>query len=117
MLLKEKLDFERKIDILLQMELTEGHAKWQNAENRFENFIADSLVYAFSGPKRSQLDAMMDALVDNEVLDLESIEALLRSRVRAFTKTPVRSTIICSHIFSILDKTSSNSTEARIVPV
>jgi hypothetical protein len=29
----------------------------------------------------------------------------------------VRSTIICSHIFSILDKTSSNSTEARIVPV
>jgi len=96
MLLKDKLDFERKIDILLQMELptTERTEKWQNAEDRFENFIADALVYSISAPKRSQMDAMMDAFADSEILDLESIETLLKSRVRAFTKTPTKQAAI-----------------------
>lgn len=91
MLLKDKLNFERKIDILLQMELpsTERREKWQNPEDRFENFITDSLVYSLSAPKRSQLDAMMDAFADSDVLDLESIESLLKSRVRAFTRNAV----------------------------
>lgn len=87
MLLEDKLNFERKIDILLQMELTDGHEKWQDPEGRFENFIADSLVYSFSSSKYN-LDAMMSVYDNNEMLDAESIEALLKSRVRAFTETP-----------------------------
>ncbi|KAI6218164.1 hypothetical protein M3Y99_01726700 [Aphelenchoides fujianensis] len=89
-------DFERQVDLLLQLELplSERREKWQNAADRFENFIADALVFAFqSTPKRNQLEAMMDALSTVEV-DVESIESLLRQRVRVFTKSPTDEAVV-----------------------
>jgi hypothetical protein len=111
MLLADKMTFIRQVDLLLQYEVpaTERREKWQNPEDRFENFIADSLIYALSGPKRSQIDALLDGIADVEiVVDVESIESLLKSRVKAFTKAPVR---ICigSKIMPFLDETSCDS--------
>jgi hypothetical protein len=85
------LNFERKIDILLQLELpaSEKREKWQNLEKRFENFIVDALVYSMSTQKRTQMDNIMDVFSDAEMPDLESVESLLKSRVRAFTKNAV----------------------------
>ncbi|KAI6194948.1 hypothetical protein M3Y96_01179200 [Aphelenchoides besseyi] len=96
MLLEKANAFERQIDLLLQLELpmAERREKWQDAENRFENFIADSLVYAFqSTPKRNQMESLMESIATVEV-DVESIESLLRARIRAFTKSPTPEALV-----------------------
>uniref|UniRef100_A0A1I7SDE5 Uncharacterized protein n=1 Tax=Bursaphelenchus xylophilus TaxID=6326 RepID=A0A1I7SDE5_BURXY len=87
-LLMDEISFEHKMNLVMQLETNEANTKvekWQNPENRFENFILDSLVVSF----QSSLQRMnTESLMDSSELDVESIEALLKSRVKLFTQSP-----------------------------
>lgn len=84
--------FEVKINILMQLELSDTNnrdEKWENLENRFINFIIEALVLSFqTNLKRMHTDSFID--LRNSELDVESIESLLKSRVKVFSQNPVR---------------------------
>lgn len=85
-LLLGPLAFQRQVDVLLKLEL-EGKAEgWQDAEERFENFVSDAFVLAFQNKAKRQSESLPD--LNAVELDVESVESLLRGRVRAFVQQP-----------------------------
>lgn len=91
-LLGPKLDFERQVDMMLNFFCPAGEEreKWQNDAERFENFITDSMVLAFSSvPRRSRAESVVSVSSMSEGIDVESIDNLLRPRIRAFVQNPV----------------------------
>ncbi|KAH7724076.1 hypothetical protein AAVH_08335 [Aphelenchoides avenae] len=90
-LLGPKLDFERQVDMMLNFFCPAGEEreKWQNDAERFENFITDSMVLAFSSvPRRSRAESVVSVSSMSEGIDVESIDNLLRPRIRAFVQNP-----------------------------
>uniref|UniRef100_A0A914E8T8 Uncharacterized protein n=1 Tax=Acrobeloides nanus TaxID=290746 RepID=A0A914E8T8_9BILA len=82
LILREKLTFERQIDMLFMSQnlSATNREKWQNPDEAFENFITDSLCFAFWLSKKQELPT--------DDIDVESIEALLRPRLKNFVANP-----------------------------
>ncbi|CAD5229260.1 unnamed protein product [Bursaphelenchus okinawaensis] len=85
-LLLKNITFEHKMNLVMQLETNQTKMeKWQDPEGRFENFILESLVNAF----QSSLQRMnTESMLDPSELDVESIETLLKSRVKLFALAP-----------------------------
>ncbi|KAE9548082.1 hypothetical protein FO519_008705 [Halicephalobus sp. NKZ332] len=94
LVLGEKMDFERQVDMLLYgVNAAVGNPssmreKWQRKIERFENFIVNSIGHGYwqspANPGRSE---SILSLTDQKSA-VESVESLLRPRIHAFVKNP-----------------------------
>ena len=99
-MLGEKMNFERKIDMLLYgVNALTGNPshmreKWQIKVEKFENFIVDSIGHFYwQSPVSSGRSESVLSLTDQKSA-IESVESLLRPRIQAFVKNPVSSEIV-----------------------